>query len=184
MLYYTIPVLILTVFLVYQYFTLIRIYYIGQSLHKFRELGTEVTLFLTANVKELPLNEVQEYHHFLITLNSIVINFDTFKAELTKFKSARTIFSRVLTSSEELATHSQNNTVLYQYKGKIAEIILTSFKAIPFYKTRLFIFFFKIWATMAFWLGFDKYIKQLHQVERFYKIQKNILNNKPLPCNW
>jgi hypothetical protein len=26
-------------------------------------------------------------------------------------------------------------------------------------------------------LGFDKYIKQLHYVERFYKNQNNILNN-------
>jgi hypothetical protein len=175
MLYYIILVLFLIVFLVYQYITFIRIYYIGQSLHKFRELRTEVTLFLTANVEDLPLEEAQEYQNFLITLNSIVKNFDTFKAELTKFKSVRTIFSNVLISSEKLATQSKYNPVLFQYKSKIAEIVLTSFKAIPFYRTRLFLFLFKIWATLAFLLGFDKYLKQLDHIERFYNIEKNIM---------
>ena len=184
MLYYIIPVLILIVFLVYQYVTFIRIYYIGQSLHKFRELRTEVTLFLTANVKhDLTLKEAQEYQHFLITLNTIIINFDTFKTELTKFKSVKTIFSNVLIPSEKLAAQSANNTILFQYKRKISESVLTAFKAIPFYKTRLFLFFFKILATLAFLLGFDKYIKQLHYVERFYKNKKNILNNNSLPYN-
>jgi hypothetical protein len=108
MLYYIIPVLILIVFLIYQYVTFIRIYYIGQSLHKFRELRTEVTLFLTANVKhDLTLKEAQEYQHFLITLNTIIINFDTFKTELTKFKSVKTIFSNVLIPSEKLAPNQQ-----------------------------------------------------------------------------
>lgn len=178
MLYYIILVLFLIAFLIYQYITFLRIYYIGQSLHKFRELRTEVTLFLTANVEDLPLEEVQEYQNFLITINTIVKNFDTFKAEFTKFKSVRTIFSSILISSEKLATQSKYNPVLFQYKSKIAEIILTSFKAIPFYKTRLFLFLFRIWAALAFLLGFDKYIKQLHHVERFYKI----INNNGMPC--
>jgi hypothetical protein len=180
MLYYIIPLIFLIAFLVYQYFTFIRIYYIGQSLHKFRELRTEVTLFLSDNVKNhLSLEEAIEFRNFLITLNTIITHFDTFKTELTKFKSARTIFSRVLVSSEKLATQTEKNTILFQYKSKIAESVLTSFKAIPFYKTRLFIFFFRILATVAFMLGFDKYIKQLHHVERFYKIAKN----NAMPCN-
>jgi hypothetical protein len=178
MLYYIIPLIVLIVFLIYQYITFIRIYYIGQSLHKFRELRTEVTLFLTANVENLPLKEATAYQHFLITLNTIIINFDTFKTELTKFQSARTIFSRVLISTEKLATQTEKNIILFKYKAKIAEGVLTSFKAIPFYKTRLFLFLFRIWATLAFLLGFDKYIKQLHHVERFYKI----INNSGMPC--
>lgn len=176
MLYYIIPVLFLVAFLIYQYITFIRIYYIGQALHKFRELRMEVTLFLSANVKNLPLKEAQEYQHFLITLNTIIINFDTFKPELTKFRSAKTIFSRVLTPSEKLASQSEKNTFLFPYKSKIAEIVLTSFKAIPFYRTRLFIFFFRIWATLAFLLGFDKYKKQLHHLECFYNFEKSMLN--------
>jgi hypothetical protein len=171
-------VLFLIVFLIYQYIIVLRIYYIGQSIHKFRELRTEVTLFLTANVEDLPLEEAIEYQHFLITLNTIIVNFDTFKAELTKFQSVRTIFSRVLIPSEKLAIQTERNTILFKYKSQIAESVLTSFKAIPFYKTRLFLFLFRIWASLAFLLGFDKYIKQLHHVERFYKI----INNNGMPC--
>jgi hypothetical protein len=140
-------------------------------------------LFLTANVKNQSLEEAQEYQHFLITLNTIIINFDTFKTELTKFKSVRTIFSKVLIPSEKLAAQSEKNTILFQYKRKISESVLTAFKAIPFYKTRLFIFFFRILATVAFLLGFDKYIKQLHYVERFYKSEKNIFNKNLHPCS-
>jgi hypothetical protein len=184
MLYYIIPLVILFVFLVYQYVTFIRIYYIGQSLHKFRELRTEVTLFLSDNVKNgISLEEAIEYQKFLITLNVIIRNFDTFKAELTKFKSVRTIFSNVLIPSQKLATQSENNTILFQYKSKITDGVLTSFKAIPFYKTRLFIFFYRIVATLAFMLGFDKYIKRLHQIEKFYKSEKEIFNNTAMPCN-
>lgn len=184
MLYYIIPLLILIVFLIYQYVTFIRVYYIGQSLHKFRELRTEVTLFLSNNVKkDLSLKEAVEFQNFLITLNVIIVNFDSLKAELTKFKSVRTIFSKVLISSQKLAAHSENNILLFQYKKKIADSVLTSFKAIPFYKTRLFIFFYRVLATLAFMLGSDKYKKQLRYVERFYKIEKGILNNNAIPCN-
>lgn len=184
MLYYIITLTILTAILLYQYFTFIRIYYIGQSLHKFRELRSEVTLFLSANVKQhLTIKEATEYQQFLINVDAIIKHFDRYKTELTKFKSVKAIYSNILFSSEKLASHSNSNIILYQYKGRVSECILTAFKAIPFCRLRLFIFFFKMVASLLFSLGIDRYGKQLNLAEKLYHIEKDIVRKKGIPCN-
>jgi hypothetical protein len=184
MLYYIITVLILSTLLLYQYFIFIRIYYIGQSLHKFRELRSEVTLFLSANVKNgLTLKEALEYHHFLLSVDGIIKHFDTLKTELTSFKSLRTVYSKILFSSEKLAPHAGSTYILYQYKGKVSECILTALKAIPLFRPRLLFFFLKILATLAIKLGIKRFSKLFTIVERLYNIEKNINKNKSVPCN-
>jgi hypothetical protein len=184
MLYYISTLILLTAFLFYQYFTFIRIYYIGQSLHQLRELRFEITLFLSANVKNnLSFKEATEYQQFLIHLDAIIQNFDRFKTELTRFKSVKTIYSKLLSPTEKLARHANSNTSLYQYKGKVSECILTAFKAIPFFRVRLFIFLIRILASILFPLGIDRYGKQLNVVEKLYHLQKDILPKKGVPCN-
>jgi hypothetical protein len=184
MLYYISTLILLIAILLYQYFAFIRIYYIGQSLHKLRELRCEITLFLSANVKNnLSVKEATEYYQFLIHVDAIIQHFDRFKIELTKFRSVKTIYSNLLFSSEKLASHANSNSILYQYKGKVSECILTAFKAIPFFRARLFIFLFRILASLLFTLGIDRYGKQLNIAERLYRIEKDILRKNGLPCN-
>jgi len=183
MLYYISTLILLIAILLYQYFTFIRVYYIGRSLHQLRELRCEITLFLSANVKNnLSLQEATEYQQFLIHVDAIIQHFDRFKSELTRFKSVKTIFSKLLSPSVKLASHANSNTVLYQYKGKVSECILTAFKAIPFFRVRLFIFMIRIVASILFPLGFDRG-KQMNIVEKLYHLQKDLLRKKGIPCN-
>jgi len=184
MLYYISTLILLTAILLYQYFSYIRIYYIGQALHQLRELRCEITLILSANVKNsLSLKEATEYQQFLIHVDAIIQNFDRFKTELTRFRSVKTIFSKLLSPSEKLANHAYSNTVLHQYRGKVSECILTAFKAIPFFRVRLFIFLFRLLASLLFSFGIDPYGKQLTIVEKLYHLQKDLLRKKGIPCN-
>ena len=184
MLYYISTLILLIAFLLHQYFTFIRIYYIGQSLHKFRELRCEITLFLSANVKNnLSIKEATEYQQFLILVDAIIKHFDLHKTEFTKFRSVKTISSNILFSSEKLAPHFVGNMVLAQYKAKVSECILTAFKAIPFCRVRLFIFFFRILAMVSFSFGIKKYSNQLNIVERLYQIDKDIHRKNGISCN-
>jgi hypothetical protein len=184
MLYYISTLILLTAFLLYQYFTFIRIYYIGRSLHQLRELRCEITLFLSANVKNnLSLKEAAEYQQFLIHLNSIIQHFDRLKTELTRFKSIKTIYSKLLSPSQKLASHANSNTILYQYKGKVSECILTAFHAIPFFRVRLFILLIRILASLLFSLGFNRHGNKLNIIEKLYHLQKDILRKKGVPCN-
>jgi hypothetical protein len=184
MLFFIAIPIILTAFLLYQYITFIRVYYIGQSLHKFRELRSDVTLFLSANVKQgLSVQEVTEYHQFLLGVNAIINHFDLLKPEFTKFNSAKTISSNILFSSEKLTFQSNNTIILNHYKGRLRDCILTAFKAIPFCRLRLFIFFLRILATVSIAFGIDKYGKQLSFVTRLNKIEKDMLSKNGFPCN-
>src|SRR5690349_11571675 len=106
MLYYISTLILLVAYFLYQYFTFIRIYYIGQSLHKFRELRCEITLFLSANVKNnLSIRDATEYQQFLFNIDAIIKHFDLLKTEFTKFKSVKIISSNILFSSEKLTHH-------------------------------------------------------------------------------
>jgi hypothetical protein len=184
MLYYISTLILLTAFLLYQYFTFIRIYYVGRSLHQLRELRCEITLFLSANVKNnLSVQEATEYQQFLIHLNAIIQHFDRFKTELTSFRSVKIIYSYLLFPSQKLASHANSNTLLYQYKGKVSECMLTAFKAIPFFRVRLFIFFIRLLASLLLTLGIDRYGKQLKIIEKLYQFEKDILRKKGVPCN-
>jgi hypothetical protein len=184
MLYYIITLIILIAILLYQYFTFIRIYYIGLSLHQLRELRCEVLLFLSGNVKQgLSIKEAAEYRQFLIHVDAIINHFDRFKTELKKFKSVKTIYSTLLFSSQKLASDTGSNTILYQYKGKVSECILTAFKAIPFCRVRLFLFLFRMLASILFSLGIDRYGKQLKIAETLYQLEKELLRKKGIPCN-
>ena len=109
MLFIIIPTVILSAVLVYQYLFVIRVYYIGQSLHKFRELRHEVTLSLSANVKKgYSVNEAMEHHLFLLKLNAIIKYFDTLAPQFFKFKSVLGAYSKILFSSETLTSNSNN----------------------------------------------------------------------------
>src|SRR4051812_34550053 len=109
MLFIIIPSVILSALLVYQYLFSIRVYYFGQSLHKFRELRSEVTLTLSANVKKgYSVNEAIEHQLFLLKLNAIINYFDTLAPQLFKFESVRDIYSKILFSSETLTSNSNS----------------------------------------------------------------------------
>jgi hypothetical protein len=180
MLYIIIPTVILCAVLVYQYLFSIRVYYIGQSLHKFRELRHEVTLTLSANVnKGYSVNEAIEHHLFLLKLNAIIKYFDTLAPQLFKFKSVQGVYSKILFSSETLTSNSNNTAIPHQYKGKVRECILTAFKAIPFFTPRFFIFFLKALAVVSIKSGTNKYNQQLHALEKIAQFEKD----KSIPCH-
>lgn len=173
---------ILTAFLLYQYFIFLRIYYFGQSLHKLRELRCEVTLFLSANVKKnLSLKEATEYQQFLFGLNAIIEHFDLLKPKFGKFSSVKLFCSNIIFSTEKLVFHSNNTTILHQYKGKLKECIVTAFKAIPFCRFRLFLFLYRLLAMISIKLGIRKHRKHLNIIERVSRIEKEILE-KSVPC--
>lgn len=164
-----IPV-ILSAYLLYQYIIFTRVYYLGQSLHKFRELRCEVTLSLSVNVKDhLPVNEAIEHQLFLLKLDAIIKHFDQLKFDVFKFSSLKAIYSKLLLSSEKLASHSNNHPVLQQYKGKLKDCILTAFRAVPFIRLRLFVFFIGILSK----LGFTRYTQQLKFLEKFSQLAKD-----------
>jgi len=174
-----IPIL-LTAFLIYQYIFVTRVYYIGQSLHKLRELRCEVVLSLSANVtKELSKKEVTEQLQFLLKLNAIIEHFDVLKPAFVQFKSLRTIYSNILFSAEKSASPSNNSTIPNQYNRKLKEGILTAFKAIPFIRLRSFVFFFRILATLSIKLGFSRYKQHLKIIEKISQFEKD----NGIPCN-
>jgi hypothetical protein len=143
MLYYISILIVLAGLLLFQYFAFIRIYYIGEALHKFRELRNEVTLYLSANVKEnLSLNEAIAYQQFLLNIDATIKHFNRIKTRFTQFRSVKAIYTNILFSSEMLASSPENTTNLNHYKEKACAGILTAFKAIPFCRARLFVFFF------------------------------------------
>lgn len=164
-----IPV-ILTAFLLYQYIFFTRVYYLGQSLHKFRELRCEVTLFLAVNARDqLSLNEALEHQLFLLKLDAIIRHFDQLKPDFFKFNTLKAVHSKLLLSTENLASHSSNHPILQQYKGKLKDCIFTAFQAIPFIRLRLFVFFIGILSK----LGFARYTQQLLFLEKFSQLAKD-----------
>jgi len=180
MLFIIIPSVVLCAILVYQYLFITRVYYIGQSLHKFRELRCEVILSLSANVnKSYTVNEAAEHQLFLLQLNAIINYLDAFGSQLFKFKSVQGIYSKILTSSETLTATSNNTAIPLQYKGKVRESLSTALKAIPFLRFRFFMFFLKVVAKVSIKLGTNKYKQQLHTLEKIAQFEKD----KTIPCN-
>ncbi|OQP56542.1 hypothetical protein [Niastella populi] len=176
--------IILTVFFIYQYVTFIRVYYVGQSIHKFRELRTEVAIFLSANVKtQLSFEEAIKYQQFLMSLNAIIKYFDLLHPELIKFSTVRSLPSKLLYTSEKLTSDPQNGSIPGQYKEKIKECYLTLFKAIPFCRFRVYIFFLRLVATLSIKLGIGRYKKKLNTIEKLSKLEKDIQSGQSLPCN-
>ncbi len=180
MLFIIIPTVLLSAFLVYQYVFFIRVYYISQSLHKFRELRSEVTLSLSANVKKgYSVNEAIEHQLFLLKLNAIINYFDTLAPQFFKFKSVRGVYSKILFSSETLTSNTNNTAIPQQYKVKVKECLLTALKAIPFFKLQSFIFFSKVLTMVSIKSGTNKYNQQLNILEKIARFEKD----KGISCN-
>jgi hypothetical protein len=174
MLFIIIPSVILSAVLGYQYLYFIRVYYIGQSLHKFRELRSEVTLSLAGNVKKnYSLNEAIEHHQFLVKLNAIIKYLDAFGPQLLKFKSVRGIYSKILFSSEAFTVNSNNTAIPLPYEGKVRECLFSALKAIPFLRFRFLMFFLRALAKVLVKLGFNKYQQQLNSLEKIAHFQKD-----------
>lgn len=185
MLLFIIIAIVLIAFLLYQYTFYTRIYYIGQSLHKFRELRCEVTLSLSSNVKRnLSIKEALEHQRFLLQLDAIIKHFNQLTPEFFKFNILKAaIYSSTLFSSEKSATHSNYNPVLQQYKGKLKECIVTAFKAVPFIRLRMLLFLFRLLTMLSLKLGFGKYQKHLKVLELFFMLEKENSGKRPFPCN-
>lgn len=183
MLYYIITLLVLLAIAGYQYFTFIRIYYIGKSLETFRELRHSVTMFMSYNAKDLPVNEAIEYWQFLLHIDAIVKHFGHIKTELTKFSYVKNIYTNILFSSASLVMQSNETTGVNEYKVKACEGMVTAFKAIPFYKARLLIFCLKIIASFSFLPGIKKYAIWFKRIEKLHKIEKDLLSKNSMPCN-
>jgi hypothetical protein len=183
MLYYIITLLVLIAIALYQYCAFIRIYYIGKSLETFREVRHSVTMFMSYNVKDLSVQEANEYRLFLTQINGIIKHFGRLKTEFTKFSSVKNIYINILLSSVSLVMQSNETTGVNEYKTKACEGIVTAFKAIPFYRARLFIFCLKIMASVSFLLGIKKYVIWIKRFERLHKIEKDMLKSKGMPCN-
>jgi hypothetical protein len=180
MLFIIIPSIILCAVLIYQYLFFIRVYYFGQSLHKFRELRHEVTLTLSANVeKGYSVNEAIEHQLFLLKINAIITYFDTLAPQLFKFKSLKGIYSKILFSSETLTSNSNNTAIPHQYKEKVRECLLTALKSIPIFRVQLIIFFLKVLAMVSIKAGTNKYHKQLNALKQIVQFQKD----KSISCH-
>jgi hypothetical protein len=174
----------LIAFFIYQYVTLIRVYYVGQSIHKFRELRNEVIIFLSANVKtQLSTEETIKYQHFLLSLNAVIKYFDLLHPELIKISSVKSIPTRMLYTSEKLTSNPQGGTIPSQYKERIKECYLTLFKAIPFCRFGIYVYFLRLLATLAIKLGIVKYKQKLNAIEKLAKLEKDIQSGQGMPCN-
>lgn len=175
---------ILTAFFIYQYFTFIRIYYIGQSLHKFRELRHELTLYLANNVKEkLSANEAIEYYTLLKGIDGVIKNFDLLKVKFLQFSSFKLVSSKVLHTSERVTSHAQSTVIQPMYIVKLQESVLTAFKAIPFCRFRFVLFLYKMVVVLLVKLGFLKAKKQLINIEKLAQAEKDMLAKSSIPSN-
>ena len=175
---------LLTVFFFYQYVTFIRVYYIGQSIHKFRELRTEVAIQLSATVKtQLSIEEAIKYQHFLMNLNAVIKHFDLLHPELIKFSSVKSIPVKMLSTSEKLTANSQNSSIPLRYKERLKECYLTLFKAIPFCRLGIYVYFLRLLAALAIKLGIRKYKQKLNVIEALAEMEKDIQSGKGMPCN-
>jgi hypothetical protein len=184
MLLFITVLILLTAFLIYQYIFCVRVYYVGQALHKFRELRHEVTLYVFANVKDgMSIKEAVEYQNFLLGLNAIIVNFDAFASEFTKLNAVSSITSNMLSVSKKLTSPSKSNTIPGQYKGKLKDCYLTLFKAMPFGRLRFYLFFLRLLATLSFRLGISKYKHRLNNIEKLSQIEKDIEGNQGFSCN-
>jgi hypothetical protein len=186
MLLFIIIPIVLVAFLLYQYSFYTRTYYISQSVHKFRELRCEVTLSLSSNVKKnLSIKEALEQQRFLLQLDAIIKHFDQLTPEFFQFNTLRAaVFSSTLFSSEKLASHSNYHPILQQYKGKLKDCILTAFRAVPFIRVRMFLFFFKVLAMLSIKLGFGRYKKHLKVLELFFMLEKENSGKRAFPCSF
>lgn len=173
----------LTVFFIYQYFTFIRIYYIGQSLHQFRELRHELTMFLSANAKNnLSASEAIEYYILLKGIDGCIKNFDLLKVKFQQFSSFKLVSSKILSTSQTIASHTQSTAVKHVYIVKLQESVLTAFKAIPFCRFRFVLFLYKVVVTLLVKLGFLKAKKQLSNIEQLVQAEKDMLSKSGVPC--
>jgi hypothetical protein len=176
--------IILTAFFIYQYFTFIRIYYIGQSLHQFRELRHELTIYLANNVKEkLSANEAIEYYTLLKGIDGVIKNFDLLKVKFLQFSSFKFVSSKILTTSEGVTSHSQSTVIQPMYIVKLQESVLTAFKAIPFCRFRFVLFLYRLIVTLLVKLGFLKAKKQLINIEKLAQAEKDMPGKSGIPCN-
>jgi hypothetical protein len=176
--------LILTAFFIYQYFTFIKIYYIGQSLHQFRELRHELTLYLANNVKEkLSANEAIEYYMLLKGIDGVIKNFDLLKVKFMQFSSFKLVSSKILTTSEGVTSHAQSTVIHPRYIIKLQESVLIAFKAIPFCRFRFVLFLYRLVITLLVKLGFLKAKKQLINIEKLAQAEKDMLGKSGIPCN-
>jgi hypothetical protein len=176
--------ILLTAFFIYQYFTFIRIYYIGQSLHQFRELRHELTLYLASNVKEtLSANEAIEYYTLLKGIDGVIKNFDLLKVKFLQFSSFKQASSKILTTSQRVTSHTQSTVIQPIYIVKLQESVLTAFKAIPFCRFRFVLFLYKMIVMLLVKLGFLKAKKQLINIEKLAQAEKDMLGKTGMPCN-
>jgi len=175
MLFIIIPTVVLCAVLVYQYLFFIRVYYIGQSLHKFRELRCEAILSLSDNVNNgYSFDETKEHHLFLLRLNAIITNLDAFGPRLFTFKSVLGIYSKILFSSETITANSNNGVnIPLQYKEKVRESLFTALKAIPLLRFRFFIFLLKVLAMFFIKSGANKYKQELYALEKIAQFEKD-----------
>ena len=175
---------ILTAFFIYHYFTFIRIYYIGQSLHQFRELRHELTMFLSVNAKDnLSANEAIEYYSLLAGIDGVIKNFDLLKEKFLQFSSFKLASSKIIATSQKVATHTQSTAITHVYIVKLQESVLTAFKAIPFCRFRFILFLYKTVITLLVKLGFLKAKKQLSNIEKLTQAEKDMLGKSGMPCN-
>lgn len=172
----------LTVFFIYQYFTFIRVYYIGQSLHQFRELRHELTMYLSANVKDnLSASEATEYYILLKGIDACIKNFDVLKVKFQQFNSFKVASSKILSTSQKVTSHTQSTAVKHVYIVKLQESVLTAFKAIPFCRFRFVLFLYKLAITLLVKLGFMKAKKQLSNIEQLAQAEA-MLSKSGVPC--
>lgn len=176
--------ILLTAFFIYQYFTFIRIYYIGQSLHQFRELRHELTMYLSANANDtLSANEAIEYYALLKGIDGVIKNFDLLKLKFLQFSSFKLVSSKILSTSQKVASHSQSTVIKQVYIVKLQESVLTAFKAIPFCRFRFILFLYRLAVTLLVKLGFMKAKKQLSNIEQLAEAEKDMLGKSGIPCN-
>jgi hypothetical protein len=157
----------------------IRVYYTDLALHKFRELRHESFIFLSENVKNgFSLNEAIEHRDFLQNVDAVVENFDKIKIAFVKFKSVKIIYNGILFSSEKFAKIKEDNSEsLLPYRIKFVDALMTSFQAIPFFRIRLFMYLGKLILSILIKLGFSQLRKHLFQLEKLYRIEKDVSND-------
>jgi len=173
MLYYIVSIMILLGLLIYFYFAFIRIYYTNKSLNEFREIRHDATMFLSENVRTLPLQELKEYQKFVIFMDGVVSNFDKAKVGLTTFSSvsSRIVFSSMRSPVENVP--DQLKKYIIRFSGGLHTI----FKAIPFFNLRIILVGTMIILRILIGFGFYRLKAKLRKLEQLINIRNDISNH-------
>jgi len=165
----------------YQYAAFIRLYYTELSFSKFRELRFESIEFIISNLKNenITVKELEEHNDFLKSTDSVIEHFDKIKTKLSKFESVKLIYRNIVFSSERYEKiQLEESQSLSELKIKFADAILTSFKAIPFFKERLIIHLLSLILSILVSIGFIKLKKTMERIERLYSIERKVIDDK------